>query len=85
MNLSSLEQKVLINIQLSVICAVMIDNCKPGHIFCSMCSFNIPLQEEGGDQESRMFPDDGKTDVITCSTLTQDFLIFATEVIRNVV
>ena len=27
-----------------------------------------------------MFPDDGKTDVITCSTLTQDFLIFATEV-----
>ena len=38
------------------------------------------LKEDGGDQESRMFPDDGKTDVITCSTLTQDFLIFATEV-----
>ena len=27
-----------------------------------------------------MFPDDGKTDVITCCKLTQDFLIFATEV-----
>ena len=38
------------------------------------------LKEGGGDQESRMFPDDGKTDVITCSTLTQDFLIFGTEV-----
>ena len=31
-----------------------------------------------------MFPDDGKTDVITCSMLTQDFLIFGTEVGRNV-
>ena len=31
-----------------------------------------------------MFPEDGKTDVITCSTLTQDFLIFATEVRGNV-
>ena len=27
-----------------------------------------------------MFPDDGKTDIITCCELTQDFLIFATEV-----
>ena len=30
-----------------------------------------------------MFPDDGKTDIITCCKLTQDFLIFATDVRQN--
>ena len=47
---------------------------------CYLFTVFFSLKEDGGDQESRMFPDDGKTDVITCSTLTQDFLIFATEV-----
>ena len=45
----------------------------------------LPLKEDSSDQESRMFPDDGKTDVITCSTLTQDFLIFGTEVSWDVI
>lgn len=47
-----------------------------------MSSFQ--LTNEGSQpnkiHEGRIFPDEGNDDVITCMTLTQEFLIYGTEV-----
>ena len=36
--------------------------------------------EQDGRQESKLFPEAGSTEVITCAALTNDFLIYATQV-----
>ena len=42
MKLSHLEQKMLMNIQLGVICADMVDFCRPGHKLSFM--FHVPFR-----------------------------------------
>ena len=78
-NLSSDAQQV--SSQSLNMCSYTLHICTQIYLYISA----YLLKEGGGDQESRMFPDDGKTDVITCSMLTQDFLIFGTEVSTSVV
>ncbi len=43
-----------------------------------------PFQSEGSDgqqeREMRVFPEEGREETITCMSLTQDFLIYGTEV-----
>ena len=46
-----------------------------------VCGYQLPAGADGGsERESRLFPEEGKEEVVLSMGLTQDFLIYCTQV-----